>query len=445
MIKSKKISKLCILFFIILGLLALSLGGPLFFLKIYFLFYYLFQYQGLSEYFFMALNVLFYILIASSILFAITTIGLKKKHRKYLVCSLLTLSCVWYFLLAQMTSLMQAAKNGNMQTLQEEIENAVWVNRRGPEGLTALMFAAKYGQTEAVYLLLKEGANPNIKSRYNWTALMFASRSGYQDIVEELLEAGADINVVSGVVPSAFSTTSGYPETNALAQAIENNTEIAKILVQQGATIDKEAVGAAVREENLELLEDFWQRKGDFSNSLCDAIWLNYTKLESIKWLLEKGVNPDKPCPSICEATNMYFSHLKEEDKKRNDALRTTKLLVEYGADPNISCDERDFETTLRNALWGSNIELVRFLLESGADPNKRIQYGEAALFNAYDLESAKLLIEYGADIHHKADNGWIAAKSIQHYFDFALENQPATTSDEYVKARQELIQYLSE
>jgi len=441
----KNLSKLGILILIVGGLFALSPYGSFFLFRMYLWSSYMFQYQGLSEYFYMSLQGLFYILAAISLLFAISTFLLKRKHRKYLIYSTLALGCVWYFLPPPMTPLMQAAKDGDIHKLQKEIENYAWINRKGPEGLTALIFAAKNGHTEAVSILLEEGANPNIKTRYNWTALMFASRNGHKDVVEELIEAGANVNITSGEVPSAFATTAGYPETNALAEAIEKNTEIAKLLIEKEATIDKKVVASAVREENLELLEDFWQRKGDFSNSLCDAMWLNYTKMESIKWLLEKGVNPNEPCPSICDATKMYYSHLKGEDKERNDALRTTKLLVEYGADPNISCDERDFETPLRNALWGRNIDLVRFLLEKGADPNKRIQYGETALFTAYDLESAKLLIKYGADIHHKADNGWTAAKSIQHYLDFALERQPSTTSEEHVRTKQKLIQYLSE
>lgn len=363
---------------------------------------------------------------------------------KYLIFVIPVVMIIWYLIPAPITPLMEAAKHGDIGKLQQEIESHAKINRKGPEGLTALMFAARNGQTEAVSLLLLAGADPNVTSNYQWTALMFASTNGYGNVVEQLLKAGANPNINSIDVPSSFETVGDYPETNALAEAIKKDVSVAKTLLKYEAIVDKKAVSAAVWSEDRELLEVFWERKADFSESICSAINLNVAKTKSLKWLLEKGVNPNTFCTGICESTSMYFSHLGEEERRRNDALQTTKLLVQYKADPDISCDERAFRTPLRNALSGRNIELTKYLLVNGADPNMPILYGKTVLFDAYDVESAKLLIAYGADKNHTGDNGWNAAKSIQQDLDFALEHQPGTTSEEYVKTRKRLIKYLS-
>jgi len=48
--------------------------------------------------------------------------------------------------------------------------------------------------------------------------------------------------------------------------------------------------------------------------------------------------------------------------------LDVVKLLLEHGADPNVQDDEG--ETPLHHAAaWRDNVDIVRLLLEHGADP----------------------------------------------------------------------------
>lgn len=351
---------------------------------------------------------------------------------------------IGYFSIAERTTpLMTAAKEGNIQKVREEIAKNSRINKKGPEGVTALMLAAKNGESEVVSALIEAGAAPNLRSNYGWTALMFGSVAGSDEVVETLLKAGADPNVTSMPVPSAFETVGDYPATNALSQAIHANVSTAKILISHGANIDKSAVASAVSEEEIGLLDYFWKQNSDFSESLCSAISMKGYKKKSLIWLLKKGVDPNTSCISVCDSTDIHYSYLSDKERLKNNALSATRILVENGAEVDVICDDRAYETPLRNSLGNRNIELTRYLLENGADPNRPILYGTTVLFDAYNVEVAKLLVSHGADKNHAGDNGWDAAKSIQHNLELALERQPETTSNEYVKERKELIGYL--
>jgi ankyrin repeat protein len=76
---------------------------------------------------------------------------------------------------------------------------------------------------------------------------------------------------------------------------------------------------------------------------------------------------------------------------------------------------ERDFvgDTPLLNAIAFGNLDLVRFLLEHGADPNVRVDDGYTCLLTAIESETVDSrevvaeLIRVGADIHAAGTNGW--------------------------------------
>jgi hypothetical protein len=62
-------------------------------------------------------------------------------------------------------------------------------------------------------------------------------------------------------------------------------------------------------------------------------------------------------------------------------------------------------QTTLMKAAWDNNLEIVKLLLERGANVNLQRSSGETALMDAVvknNIEIIKLLIEHGADINIK-------------------------------------------
>ena len=87
-------------------------------------------------------------------------------------------------------------------------------------------------------------------------------------------------------------------------------------------------------------------------------------------------------------------------------SLEVVKMLIESGADVNARYDEGWKFTPLMFAAEMGDVEIVRLLLESGADVNAKDLYEVTALMWAENFEVATLLIEAGADVEAKNCQG---------------------------------------
>ncbi len=87
---------------------------------------------------------------------------------------------------------MQAAKNNNIQELQDAVRNHVYVLARDDNGFTALHWAAQTGSKEAVLFLINNGANvEDAQNKEHITPAQLAHRMHHTDI-EALLSKAAD-------------------------------------------------------------------------------------------------------------------------------------------------------------------------------------------------------------------------------------------------------------
>lgn len=85
------------------------------------------------------------------------------------------------------------------------------------------------------------------------------------------------------------------------------------------------------------------------------------------------------------------------------------KLLIEIGADPNISATNASKVNSLHSAIANENYELCEILIKKGVDVNAVQMQNVTALHSAVhrgNLDLTKLLIENGASTSLKMDNG---------------------------------------
>ena len=143
--------------------------------------------------------------------------------------------------------------------------------------------------------------------------------------------------------------------------------------------------------------------------------------LEDIKRLLAAGANPNLRMRSSTE-TRTVFTHqwLLEEGATpflraaQSSDLVLMKLLLEHGADPNMTTDHKVTPLMVASGIgwvegvtyeWSqqATIDTVKFLLELGADVNAQdTMDGRTALMGAAHkgrTEVIKLLVEHGADL----------------------------------------------
>ncbi len=69
------------------------------------------------------------------------------------------------------------------------------INKQDFYGYTALMNATRNGQIETAKKLIREGANPDIKSRHGDTALALAILNKYLDFAKILIDKGANLGI----------------------------------------------------------------------------------------------------------------------------------------------------------------------------------------------------------------------------------------------------------
>jgi TonB family protein len=92
------------------------------------------------------------------------------------------------------TSLMQAARDGERESIKSLLNQTVNINAKDSYGWTALTYAAIYGDSEIVEALLLNGADINTQSEDGYTPLMAAVQYKHDSIVKMLIAKGADVN-----------------------------------------------------------------------------------------------------------------------------------------------------------------------------------------------------------------------------------------------------------
>ena len=285
-----------------------------------------------------------------------------------------------------------------------------------------LLIAAECKNTQAARILIRHDADVNISLSKDdpLTALHLAVDGGNAELVQMLLEAGA---VVETLVDDDGET--------ALSLAIEkNDIDLITILIQAGADVDSCLIDNTAAMDWAEwnssskvyqLLcyeskEDYSQYKRDdivsaasqgpeflldylnvpgqdiMSDHLERALQYELAKdgsQNAIMALLAIGVDPDAD-PHSSWAQYPLVSAVENED------IDLVKILLEAGADANIVPD------ILEKAATHSNPEFLRLLLDHGADIQT---YGGRALWTAAgseNLEIARLLVASGADINYR-------------------------------------------
>lgn len=215
-----------------------------------------------------------------------------------------------------------------------------------------LMAAVWASDIEAAKLEIEQGASPNA-STDGYTVLLKALSLEDKEMVVLLLEAGADPNI-------------GHPLEDV------SDLELVRLLIDAGAKIHWDgktsALHNAASSGDLELIKLLVSRcNGAFCLDLFNdlghtplgaAVWLGHT--EAARYLLEMGSDPN-----LCDPDQIAYTPLVHA--ARNPEL--VRLLLEAGADPDHSwglCQSG------RDALMERGGEVQRLLEESDRHPDRR-------------------------------------------------------------------------
>lgn len=122
--------------------------------------------------------------------------------------------------LLESSSIHEAAREGDLKTVLQQLNAGKDVNQANDSGDTPLTYAAFMGHLEIVDLLIEKNANVNAKGLAGWTPLHLAAQRGHQKIVEQLIAKGAEINALTD---EGFGGTPLDVANDALAEFIREN------------------------------------------------------------------------------------------------------------------------------------------------------------------------------------------------------------------------------
>uniref|UniRef100_A0A7S3G4Q3 Uncharacterized protein n=1 Tax=Palpitomonas bilix TaxID=652834 RepID=A0A7S3G4Q3_9EUKA len=284
------------------------------------------------------------------------------------------------------------------------------VNELDEKGFSPLHVAAAYGSSTNVKSLLELGAAVNVKTKDECTPLWFACFANHPDCAELLLLKGAEVE--------------GYSQEPCLyVAACVGSTRLCDLLVQRGADVNcREAIGmtpviGASENGHADALSYLLASGGratdrdERGNSALMKACMN-CHTSCVRLLLANGADV-KESPSEDE--------VKRADKGEHpcrglltfpcgkDNVELVRLLLEHGANPE---GVHPTEFPLMLASGRNHLEVCKALVAAGANVN-RVAVGQlagaTALLSALEksyLEVASFLLEKGADINFEGKYG---------------------------------------
>jgi len=303
------------------------------------------------------------------------------------------------------TPLMTCAKSGSVDAVRMLIEYGAAINAKEPEqNQTALMWAAAERHPDVVKALIDAHADLTANTKQGFTAIHFAARVGDLESVKLLLAAGVDVNILTHAEGGANRVTSqlgiaktvgalGY--TPLLVAVVRGQVDLAQYLLDHGADPNNIAAGFTPLHWASSQWESFTANPVYGFEDPMSGIPDRQAKLRLVKVLLAHGANVNarmtKPQPSFAggylDATGATPVLLAAS---AND-IEMMRILLDAGADPKIltasnasaimaaaGLNHSIGEDTVTEA---QAMETVKLLLDLGVDPKGETTFGENALF----------------------------------------------------------------
>ncbi|XP_019346626.2 ankyrin repeat and SAM domain-containing protein 6 isoform X1 [Alligator mississippiensis] len=316
------------------------------------------------------------------------------------------------------TGLQLAAGGGHEQLVRVLLRKGASVQSRNHYGWSPLMQAARFGHLTVAHILLENGADLNAQNKLGASVLTMASRGGHVSMVKLLLESGAFVDNYDHFNTSLVNTNKEeLPDITPLMAAAQHGHEaVVHLLLDWGADCN------------------YTVKTMGWSPLMLAAMSGNVSLAQQ---LMEKGANPDHL--NVLHKTpfeiSVDFKHKDMKDyleslttvrpqtdkeKKQPDVFHALKMgnfqLVREIADedPNqVNITNSDGASPLMIAAVTGQLALVQLLVERNADIDRQDNvHGWTALMQATyhgNKEVVKYLLNQGADVNLRAKNGYTA------------------------------------
>ncbi len=291
------------------------------------------------------------------------------------------------------TPMQLAAETANAAIIEMLLKAGANAESPNAEGQTALMSVARTGNVDAAKLLLKRGAKVNAAEQFGGqTALMWAAARRHPQMVELLLANGADPNARAIVrhferhitVEQRYKNTHTGGLTALLYAVRENCKACVEVMIKRGASIllpDPDGIAPLT----IAMMNGNW----DIAKRLVEA------GADVNQW----DIYGQAPLHVAIENSYVNRGEIANlgSDRAPNqaDGRELVKMLVERGADPNqqmffrapresglVSTSARG-TTPFHRAVASMDNDFIKYLLAHGADATLNTAAGETPMMIA--------------------------------------------------------------
>jgi ankyrin repeat protein len=220
---------------------------------------------------------------------------------------------------------------------------------------------------------------------FDSATFVHSANRGDSAAVKLFLRAGIDVDETP------------FDQTAAVAAAEEGHLEIVRLLAEAGANMNR-ALLASAGGKNKAVFEYLLSRNPE-EKALAGALHVaagDGDRTDLVRRLLDRGVDVNAEWGGTALMSAAYYGNL--------DIL---KLLIERGA--NVHAVNKEGETALHYGARGlrPSIKIVGTLLGSGAQVNAQDHNGRTALMNGLDSrEVTQSLLAQGADVRLRTKDG---------------------------------------
>ena len=190
--------------------------------------------------------------------------------------------------------------------------------------------------------------------------------------------------------------------------------------------------------EKLKNIKDVNEVRPDKKMNMLHLLSLHSQYFELVPLLVSAGVNYTLQDVKH-GATPIHYSLINEKNK----SVEFLKQFFKFNVDIDTTSGRGNSSLLIWAVYQRSSIEIIRFLLEKGADPNFKNKWVHTPLIVAFLTnretgssfiapEAIQLLLDYKADIAIKANDGKTA-------FDYMKENEEFIKTDLFKKLSKKL------
>ena len=278
------------------------------------------------------------------------------------------------------TPLMIAAASGDTRTITSLVENGADINAKdGAKGETPLMFAAAFNRADAVKLLLARGADAKATTT---VVDLFALTAPEEEAMAQGAGGNAPARPAATRPVDVAGATRGYRYNELISSqggltalmfaTRQGFADTAKTLIDGGADINQLSAGDQTSPLLMAIINGHFDLATDMLNRGASATQVAFN-----------GVTPLYATLNIQWAPKSLYPSPKAYQQQATTYLELMKTLLDKGADPNVRLQRKVWYQAFNSDFAGVD--------ESGATPFWRAAY-------ANDVAAMKLLVAHGAD-----------------------------------------------